>query len=207
MPLVVAAAAVWISAVWAITRHAVTLAHEAGHAVVAIATGRRLSGIRLHSDTSGLTVSKGKPRGPGMVLTCAAGYLAPSLLGLAGALLVANDQLRVLIWGAVVAVVAMLPFIRNFFGLLVLVAVAAVFAGVAHYGSADVQLQFGYVVIWLLLIGNVRTIVEAARNRSGRSDFDQLRALTRVPRAVWIVLLFALSVATGVLAWRVQYVG
>ena len=42
------------------------------------ATGRRLAGIRLHSDTSGLTVSRGKPTGIGMILTAAAGYTAPS---------------------------------------------------------------------------------------------------------------------------------
>ena len=30
--------------------------------LVALAAGRRLAGIRLHSDTSGLTVSAGRPR-------------------------------------------------------------------------------------------------------------------------------------------------
>ena len=38
---------------------AVTIAHEGGHAVAALLTGRRLRGIRLHSDTSGLTLSAG----------------------------------------------------------------------------------------------------------------------------------------------------
>jgi len=66
----------------------VTLVHEAGHAVVAVLTGRRLNGIRLHSDTSGLTVSSGKPRGAGMIATAAAGYLAPAALGLGSVLLV-----------------------------------------------------------------------------------------------------------------------
>ena len=43
-----------------------------------------LTGIRLHSDTSGLTLSVGRPSGVGMVVTTAAGYLTPSLVGLAG---------------------------------------------------------------------------------------------------------------------------
>ena len=73
---------------WSITRHLVTLVHEAGHAAVAVLTGRRLNGIRLHTDTSGLTVSSGKPRGPGMIATAAAGYLAPSVLGLVSVVLV-----------------------------------------------------------------------------------------------------------------------
>jgi len=205
LPLAVAAALVLIRPVWPLTRYAVTLAHEAGHAIAAICTGRRLTGVRLHSDTSGLTLSKGKPRGPGMVVTAAAGYVAPSLLGLGGSALIASGQLRVLIWGALVLTLAMLPFIRNIFGMLVVLAAAATFGGVAYYGSADLQLHFGYAAIWVLLIGNMRSIVEGGRSRCGGSDFDQLRGLTHLPRALWIGLLMAMSVATGLLAWRVQY--
>ncbi|MFC4604091.1 M50 family metallopeptidase [Rhodococcus kronopolitis] len=207
LPVLIAATLVLIGPLWQLTRHAVTLAHEAGHAIAAVGTGRRLTGIRLHSDTSGLTLSRGKPRGPGMVLTAAAGYLAPSLLGLAGAGLIAVGQLPVLLWGSAALMVVMLPFIRNFFGLLVLVAAGGAFGAVAYYGSPDLQLLFGYVAIWLLLFGNLRTILEAARNRSGRSDLDQLRTLTHLPRAVWTLLLVAVAVGTGVLAWRAQYLG
>ena len=52
-----------------------------------------LTGIRLHSDTSGLTVSRGKPHGLGMILTAAAGYTAPPLLGLGGAALLAAGHI------------------------------------------------------------------------------------------------------------------
>ncbi|MFC9789147.1 M50 family metallopeptidase [Rhodococcus sp. NPDC127528] len=205
LPIAVAAALVLVGPLWGLTRHAVTLVHEAGHAVAAVATGRRLTGIRLHSDTSGLTLSRGKPRGPGMVLTAAAGYLAPSLLGLGGAALIAAGQLRVLLWGAVALIVAMVPFIRNVFGLLVLAASGSTIGAVAYYGSPTLQLHFGYVVIWLLLIGNLRTVVEVARTWSGRSDLDQLRTLTHLPRWVWVVLMAGVCVGTGVLAWRAQY--
>lgn len=63
--------------IWRLSRNAITIAHEGGHGVVALVSGRRLDGIRLHSDTSGLTVSRGKPSGLGMILTAAAGYTAP----------------------------------------------------------------------------------------------------------------------------------
>ena len=52
---------------WHLTRNAITIAHEGGHALASLLTGRRLDGIRLHSDTSGETRSRGKPHGPGMV--------------------------------------------------------------------------------------------------------------------------------------------
>ncbi|MFF0815338.1 M50 family metallopeptidase [Rhodococcus sp. NPDC003318] len=205
LPLALAALLVLWRPLWNLTRHAVTLAHEAGHAIAAVATGRRLTGIRLHSDTSGLTLSHGKPRGPGMVATAAAGYLAPSLLGLAGAALIAAGQLTFLLWAAVALIAAMVPFIRNVFGFLVLLASGAAVGAVAWYGSPTLQLHFAYTAIWLLLVGNLRTIVEAARSRSGRSDLDQLRSLTHLPRTVWTVLLVAVAVGTGVLAWRAQY--
>jgi len=70
---------------WRLSRNAITIAHEGGHGLIALLTGRQLTGIRLHSDTSGLTVSRGKPTGIGMILTAAAGYTAPPLLGLGGA--------------------------------------------------------------------------------------------------------------------------
>ena len=88
----VAAVLVLTPALWRSTRHVVTIAHEGAHGVAALVSGRRLSGIRLHSDTSGLTVSAGRPTGLGMVLTCAAGYTGPGLFGLGAAALLAAPR-------------------------------------------------------------------------------------------------------------------
>ncbi len=73
----VALALVVLPRAWTLTRHLVTISHEGGHALVAVLTGRRLMGIRLHADTSGVTLSRGRSTGPGMVAMLAAGYLAP----------------------------------------------------------------------------------------------------------------------------------
>lgn len=75
--LVAALAVVATRGSWRIARNAITIAHEGGHGLVALLTGRTLTGITLHSDTSGLTVSRGKPHGVGMILTAVAGYTAP----------------------------------------------------------------------------------------------------------------------------------
>lgn len=80
-----AAAVVILTAVprvWRIIRQAATIIHEMGHVLAAWLSGRRVSGIRLHSDTSGVTVSRGRPQGPGMLVTALAGYPAPGLLAL-----------------------------------------------------------------------------------------------------------------------------
>jgi hypothetical protein len=191
-----ALAAVLLDAVWRWARSVVTIVHEGGHAVAALLTGRRLMGIRLHSDTSGLTLSAGRPSGPGMVLTAAAGYVSPSLVGLAGVVLLAADQVTVMLWAGVAVLAGMLVMVRNAFGALTLVVVGGAVVAVSLYAPPDVQAGFGYAMTWFLLIGAVRPVTELWRQRrrpEGRaSDAAQLARLTHLPVTVWIGV-FALA--------------
>ncbi len=177
---------------WRIGRNAITIAHEGGHALAALLTGRKLRGIRLHSDTSGLTLSAGRPTGPGMALTLLAGYLAPSLVGLAGAGLLGGNRITLLLWVAVVLLLAMLVMIRNVFGVISIVATTGVVLGVSWYTSPEVQAAFAYTGVWFLLIGGVRPVGELqALRRGGRmphSDADQLAGLTGLPGIFWVGL-------------------
>lgn len=195
----VALALVVSRAAWPYTRMLVTIAHEAGHAVAALMAGRRLRGIRLHSDTSGLTVSSGRPSGPGMVATLLAGYLAPALVGLgAGGLLIAGYSLG-LLWLLVILLALMLLQIRNFAGFGVVVAVGAALVAVSWYAQAPAQAAVAYLVTWILLISAPKPVLELARmRRQGRaphSDADQLARLTRVPAQLWTALFLVLNCA------------
>jgi len=38
---------------WRLAGKVITIAHEGGHALVSVLSGRRLDGIRLHADSSG----------------------------------------------------------------------------------------------------------------------------------------------------------
>ena len=189
----VALALVAVDGAWRWSRTAVTIVHEAGHAVVALLTGRRLTGIRLHSDTSGLTLSVGKPTGAGMVLTMAAGYVAPSVVGLGGVVLLAFDQVTLMLWGATGVLLGMLLMVRNAYGALLLVAAGAAVVGLSLYADAEVQAAFGYGAAWFLLLGAVRPVGELQRQRRYgggglATDADQLARLTRIPGAVWVVI-------------------
>jgi len=187
---VAALLAVAVDGLWRWSRNLVTIVHEAGHAVTAVLTGRRLTGIRLHSDTSGLTLSTGRPSGPGMVATAAAGYLAPSLAGLIGVVLLAFDQVTVMLWAATGMLLAMLVMVRNAYGALSLVLTGAIVVAVSLLAGADVQAGFAYAVTWFLLLAAVRPVGELWRERrrrgQGRTDADQLARLTRVPGGVWV---------------------
>ena len=170
------------------------MVHEAGHALVAVLVGRRLQSIRLHSDTSGLTVSRGKPRGPGMVVMLAAGYLAPALLGLVAALLLAAGRSVGLLWLLVVLTAVLLLWVRNGYGFLVLLVGGAGVLLLTWYGDGTVQSVAAYLIAWLLLLAAPRPLLEllaGGRRRGRTSDPDQLAGLTRVPAVVWILLLLA----------------
>ncbi|HEY6593286.1 MAG TPA: M50 family metallopeptidase [Asanoa sp.] len=175
---------------WRVSRNVITIAHEGGHALAAVATGRRLHGIRLHADTSGLTLSAGRPSGPGMVLTLFTGYVAPSLIGLAGAWILGGNRITLLLWVAVLLLAAMLVMIRNLYGALAVVLTMAVLVGLSIYAEPRLQAAFAYAGVWFLLIGGVRPVGELQRLRSrGRlpdSDADQLARITHLPGLFWV---------------------
>jgi hypothetical protein len=188
---VAALLAVAVDVLWRWSRNLVTIVHEAGHALTAVLTGRRLTGIRLHSDTSGLTLSTGRPSGPGMVATAAAGYLAPSLAGLVGVVLLAFDQVTVMLWAATGLLLVMLVMVRNAYGAVSLVVTGAIVVAVSLLAGADVQAGFGYAATWFLLLAGVRPVGELWRERRrwrgrGRTDADQLARLTGVPGGLWV---------------------
>lgn len=186
--------------IWRLSRNAVTIAHEGGHGLVALLTGRRLDGIRLHSDTSGLTVSAGKPTGLGMILTAAAGYTAPPLLGLGGAWLLAAHHITLLLWLATALLIALLVMIRNAYGALTVILTGAAFLLVSWLTEPGVQAAFAYAAVWFLLLGGVRPAFElqSKRRHGGApdSDADQLSRLTHVPPAMWLFLFHAVSLCS-----------
>jgi hypothetical protein len=199
---VLAGLLVWAPGAWPITRHVVTIAHEAAHGVAALISGRRLHGIRLHSDTSGLTVSAGRTTGPGMILTTAAGYVGPALLGLAAAALLSHHRAVGLLWALLIFLALVLVQVRNWFGLWSILVSAAVVFAVSWWLEPQVQSAFAYSLTWFLLLAAPRPVLELQRQRrsggGASSDADQLARLTRLPAILWVG--FFLLVTVGALA-------
>ncbi|MFC9897126.1 M50 family metallopeptidase [Nocardia sp. NPDC127579] len=203
---VIALILVAYSPVWRVTRNVVTIAHEGGHALFALLTGRRLNSITLHSDTSGLTVSSGKPYGLGMILTAMAGYPAPPLLGLGFAALLGANRITLMLWTAIVLLAAVLIKVRNVYGVVTVFGLGALTFAVSWFGTDTVQAAFAYLGAWFLLLAGARPVLELQRGRRRRqrnpggvdSDADQLARLTRLPGLLW-VLIFG-GIAVGCLA-------
>jgi hypothetical protein len=200
---------------WRLARNSITIAHEGGHALASVLSGRRLEGIRLHSDTSGVTFWKGKPTGLGAVLTLAAGYLAPSLLGAGAAWLLAAHHVTAMLWLLLALLAATFLAIRNAYGVLAVVVTAGAVLAVSWLATAAMQAAFGYTAAWFLLLGGVRAVAELQghRRRSRRrgqvsmSDADQLGRLTGMPAGAWVAAFALVCVAALVLGARLLIPG
>lgn len=215
-PAVVAATALLGAALvlprplWRRTRHVATIAHEGGHALVAVLCGRRLAGIRLHPDTSGLTVSRGRPTGPGVVATLLAGYPAPALLGLAAAWVLATGYAVALLWGCVGLLAALVVQVRNWFGLWSVLVTGVAVAAASYWVPERWQSAAAHLVTWFLLLAAPRPVVELVagragrrrRSRTGRSDPDQLARLTSVPAGVWVAVFAVVTLGALLLGGR-----
>lgn len=189
------------SPLWPMVRMLATITHEGGHALVALLTGRRLTGIKLNRDTSGVTLSRGRPGGAGMVVTLLAGYPAPALTGLGAALLLGYGRAAGMLWLAVLLLGVMLLLMRNLYGIVVVLGLGAAVALLTWFAPPEWLSWIGYGVCWLLLWSAPRPIVELARHPERGSDVDQLARLTRVPRLLWLTLfglVTLVAVATGV---------
>jgi Peptidase M50B-like len=178
---------------WRLASKVITIAHEGGHALVSVLSGRRLEGIRLHADSSGVTYSRGRRHGPGLVLTAAAGYVTPPLLGAGAALLLAERHVTAMLWLALALLAATFLAVRNAFGAVAVLATAAGVFAISYVASAAVQAGFAYLAAWFLLLGGIRPVLELPRR--GVSDADQLARLTGISSGIWVALFVLVSVA------------
>lgn len=193
------------SPIWAVSRNAITVVHEGGHAFVGILFGRRISGIKLHSDTSGVTISRGNPRGLGMVFTTAAGYTSPALLGLGIQYLSSSG--RVLLGITILATFLAVIFlsVRNFWGFLVVIPLLVGFY-FTFLVSPEMQAFLLIFIATFLTVASLKPIVELQILRRQReaedSDADQLASLTLIPGVVWVGYFFLVSItANGITIW------
>jgi hypothetical protein len=147
---------------WA-TRYVITAVHEAGHAVAAIGLTGRLRAVRsmrLRADTSGVTWSA---TGAGLrsQLVTMAGYPAPGALGAVGMLLIVGGQPRSWLWGLLIlAVIEGLLWVRNLFGLLLILMWSAALVELLQRGSLRADWYAGATVAAVLVMGGLRSVVE-----------------------------------------------
>ena len=154
-----------------VLRHPITLVHELGHVVMAIALGGNVKGIRLSRDTSGIsTISlpvkkRGTTRPFASSLVSFFGYPAPYVMG---AILLAS------VWGGysylAVCVVAILMglvaiLIRNWWGVLIVLIGITFLGGILWLVPIRLMAYPVLAVGVFLVIGGFRGVLNAVRYR------------------------------------------
>jgi hypothetical protein len=180
-----------IDGVWRFARHISVIAHEGAHVAAGWSVGYRVSGVELNRDATGATATRG-PGGFRSVIISFAGYLGPSLFGLAAACFIALDQVTVALGLALVCLAIMLILIRNFFGVLSVAISGGLVFLVLRYGSPEVQAVAACALSWFLLFSGVRWVL---MHGTGAQDAISLTQSTRIPRFIWVIFWLAMTLA------------
>lgn len=177
-----------------------TLVHELGHAVAALLTGRFVHGIRIRRNHSGEAVSSGRGS-VSQVVSGFFGYPAPAIVGAAQlwSVFEGYTAIALLIGGVILALTLLV--IRNLFGVLVVLASAAVSAALWFAATPETQSYALLIVGVALLVGSVRGLLTVIgvhtrrRDQLQTSDAYLLYRRTHVPSVVWLALWTALIAA------------
>ena len=167
------------------------MAHEGAHVAAGWSVGRRVSGVKLNRDATGVTTTRGSG-GFGSVIFTFAGYLGPSLFGLATACLIALDQITLALGLALFCLAIMLILIRNFFGVISVAVSGVLVFLVLRYGSPEVQAVAACALSWFLLFSGVRWVL---MHGTGAQDAVDLTQRTHIPRFIWVTFWLAITVA------------
>jgi Peptidase M50B-like len=179
-----------IDGVWRFVRHFSVLVHEGAHVAAGWGTGRRVSGVTLNRDATGGTVTRGAD-GFGSVIIGVAGYLGPSLFGLAAAYLISIDEVTVALWLTLVSLAIMLILVRNFFGVISVVISGVIIFLVLRYGNPEVQAVAACALSWFLLFSGIRWVLT---DGTRAQDAMILKQSTYIPRFVWFIFWLAITV-------------
>jgi hypothetical protein len=172
----------------------VTVAHEGGHMLMALASGRGVVSFtlidrpgRMDGET-GITRIRGL--GVSTLLFWFVGYPTPSLLGLGGAYVIAHGNSWSVLWVAIVLLAALLLTRKNALaGVITGLALAGVFwAAIA--GTPTIQAAVAVGLVWLMLIGGLRDTMADGANAG---DAGSLAGSTWIPRIVWAALWFGIA--------------
>jgi hypothetical protein len=160
----------------------VTVAHEGGHIVVLLLTGRGVEHFELTDGGGGATqpVRNGWVSG---ILSGLAGYTTPPLVGLAGTALVLDGQAWSLLWATILLLLGAWSQFRGALAGIFLLLAGAGIGYVAYTGTPELQTAVAVALVWLMLLGGVRAV--AVMSLGPKSDSGRLAQSTWIPAIVW----------------------
>lgn len=183
---------------WRFARHGSTLTHELGHAVFGMLTMARISGIRLHMDSSGVTHSTRSIRvfPVGAIISGFFGYPAPAIFGSVIISLLITGHPMGAMYAIAGAGLVTLFFIRNLFGLLV----TAIWLGSSVAVTIFAPWAAPWYALWtgsLLIFGSIKDLLNLRRiyktDPDSVTDLHNLKSSSHLPMGFWYWLMWIVS--------------
>lgn len=200
-----AAVLAWTIAVplFLLGRYVGTVAHEGGHALVAVLLFQSVQRIRIFLRGGG-DMHYGGASTPWLVgiFVTLAGYLGPPTFGVAGAYLFSTGRTDLVLWSSFVFLGIMLLVTRNPFGLVLVPALMFGLYQIVTRTSTPLRELYTATWIWLLMIVGVQSLILVVKwhvYESESSDMGVLHRQTMLPAAFWAVAM--LVTAIGELCW------
>lgn len=181
-----------------------TWVHECGHAVATLLVGGRVTSIAIQPDTSGLTLSLVPAGRIARGVVASAGYLGAAAVG---CLLMAATRIErwahaILLGLGVCMLVSLLLWMRNIFGVVVVLAWGVALIALARKGMAGaVRFLLSLLAIQVALnsVYDIRVLFLVHR---GPSDARTMQEIFLLPSSVWASAWMLMSVAMlGATLW------
>jgi hypothetical protein len=141
--------------------------------------------------------------GCGYGIAAFVGYIGPSAAGLIAAGLITTGRMYAVLWLGLVLLVVMLPTVRNYFGVLVIITGGVLLYLVLRYGTARTETVAAYGVAWFLLISGTRVALRIVRRPAEVADAGVLASMIFVWRWVWCLVWLAGTIAALAFGGRI----
>ncbi len=174
-----------------------TLIHESGHAIAALITSGEVYTVELFSDTSGTAVTKTKGKFS-QFLVSIAGYPFGSAVAFLLFYIISKEEYRIVLYIlACFALLNLMFYVRNTYGIFWLVSFTALVFVVNFYGGEFLQYAFtawlSGIMLFEALYSSIELVIIANKKSKSAGDAYNLKQLTGIPAMIWALLFVAQS--------------
>lgn len=186
-----------------------TWIHEMFHGITALIFGGSIKSIAINADTSGLTgFTMPQNSGTGLFITSSMGYLGTSLFG--ALLLIMRRHKRaqqgLLLLIGLALLLSVILYVRNTFGIVVVLAMALTFVFLALYLSNSYAELFVHLLASQCCLNALLDIKILYSVAGGHSDAHQVAEQVGLWAWFWASLWLLLSLAIFYGAWKMSKV-
>jgi len=174
-----------------------TLIHESGHAFAALITSGEVYTVELFSDTSGTAVTKTKGKFS-QFLVAIAGYPFGSAFSFLLFYIISRGEYRIVLYIlACFALLNLMFYVRNTYGIFWLITFTAIIFIVNFYGGEFLQYAFtawlSGIMLFEALYSSVELVIIAYKKSKSAGDAYNLKQLTGIPTMIWALLFVTQS--------------